>query len=77
MALAKAGFVGVAGFVVAQVAAHALFVFRALFVLRQDRVAAAVAQFVRADFQAMADADAAIEDKAVALPCAVFGRHFL
>lgn len=77
LALAEAVFVGVGGLVDALMTGHAVFIFGTVFILWKDRAAAAIAQLVATLFEAMADRDPRIKDKAIAVPCALFLGDFL
>ena len=73
LALASAGFLGIAGVRVAAGAAHACFKERRLGGTCLQRVSAGTAQPVIPRLEAMAHGDALIKDKAFTLPQALFG----
>ena len=74
LAFTEPRLIGVRGLIDAVRTTDACLVPRFDCVLGQDRAAAAVAQHMRPFFQPVANADAVIEHKAIALPAALFLR---
>lgn len=56
-------------------ARDAFFEMRMLAIFGADRVAAGMAELIRANFEPVADADAVIKNETFAFPKAVFARH--